>query len=112
MKTKDLTADIVISGAGPAGLALTALLGRAGFKVALLDAEIPAALDYEEKPSGRTSALLTGSVNILKAAGVWPALEDYATALQTMRMVDDETIVFLHLGKRVPNNALVQRSQF
>lgn len=89
MKTKDLTADIVISGAGPAGLTLAALLGRAGFKVVLVDAEKPTAVNYEEKPSGRTAALLTGSVNILKAAGVWPALENYATALQTMRIVDD-----------------------
>lgn len=89
MKTKDLTCDILISGAGPAGLTLATLLGRAGFKVVLIDAEKPVPVDYEEKPSGRTAALLTGSINILKAAGLWPALEDYATALQTMRIVDD-----------------------
>lgn len=89
MKTKDFIADIVISGAGPAGLTLAALLGRAGFRVVLIDAEKPAPVDYEEKPSGRTAALLTGSVNILKATGIWPSLKEYATALQTMRIVDD-----------------------
>ncbi len=89
MKTKDLIADIVISGAGPAGLTLAVLLGRAGFKVVLVDAEKPAEADYEEKPSGRTAALLTGSVNILKATGIWNTLEGKATPLQTMRIVDD-----------------------
>jgi len=89
MKTKDLIADILISGAGPAGLTLAALLGRTGFKVVLIDAETPAPADYDEKTSGRTAALLTGSVNVLKATGIWNDLTPHATPLQTMRIVDD-----------------------
>jgi 2-octaprenyl-6-methoxyphenol hydroxylase len=89
MKTKDLIADIVISGAGPAGLTLAALMGRAGFKIILVDAEKFAPANYEEKPSGRTAALLTGSVNVIKAAGIWNDIKDHATPLQIMRIIDD-----------------------
>jgi len=88
MKTKDLiTADIIVSGAGVAGLALAALLGRAGLKVCLIDAE--KAPQKDEKPSGRTAALLRGSINVLKSAGVWKDLENAATPLRTMRIIDD-----------------------
>lgn len=88
METKDLNADIVVSGAGPAGMTLSLLLAGAGFDVILVDAENPAPVDTT-RPSGRTLALLNSSVNILKATGIWPALEGNFTPLKTMRIVDD-----------------------
>lgn len=88
METKDLNADIVVSGAGPAGMTLSLLLAGAGFDVVLVDAEAPAPVDTS-RPSGRTLALLNSSVNILKATGIWPALEGKVTPLKTMRIVDD-----------------------
>ena len=88
MQTKGRIFDIVITGAGPAGATLAALLGRAGFAVALIDAEPPGAID-PEKPSGRTAALLNGSINLLKTAGIWDRLAPVATPLKVMRIIDD-----------------------
>lgn len=84
----DITADIVVSGAGPAGLTLSLLLGRAGFKVVLIDAEPPAPIDTNA-PSGRTAALLNSSINVLKGAGLWDVLQDVSTPLKIMKIVDD-----------------------
>ena len=88
VQMKDLKRDIVISGAGPAGLTLAALLASAGFQIALIDPELPQP-GSGQKTSGRTAALLTGSLNILRAANVWDAVKDVATPLQTMRIFDD-----------------------
>lgn len=87
MQTKDLAADIVITGAGPAGLALSALLGLAGFQVILIDAEKPAPIS--DIPSGRTAALLNSSLNVLRATGVWDDLQDKSTPLKVMKIIDD-----------------------
>lgn len=87
----DIQADIIVSGAGPAGLTLSLLLGRAGFKVALIDAEPPSEIRTDE-PSGRTAALLNTSINVIKAAGLWDTLQDYATPLKLMKIIDDSTI--------------------
>lgn len=84
----DIQADIIVSGAGPAGLTLSLLLGRAGFKVVLIDADPPAPIDTDA-PSGRTAALLNSSINVLKAAGLWEALHDIATPLKVMKIIDD-----------------------
>ncbi|PZQ43675.1 MAG: hypothetical protein DI551_11710, partial [Micavibrio aeruginosavorus] len=84
-----LKTDIVISGAGPAGLTLSALLGLAGFDVVLVDAEAPKPQAANAPLSGRTAALLNGSVNVLKAAGVWDAVKDISTPLKIMKIVDD-----------------------
>ncbi len=88
METKDPIVDILITGAGPAGLTLSLLLAGAGFSVVLLDAEKPAPID-KNKPSGRTAALLNSSINVIKATGIWPDIADYKTPLKTMRIVDD-----------------------
>lgn len=90
MESQELKADIVISGAGPAGLTLSILLCRAGFSVVLVDAEPPATSDAD-KPSGRTAALLNSSINVLTAAGLWEALASSATPLKTMKIIDDST---------------------
>lgn len=87
MQAKDINTDIVISGAGPAGLTLAALLGSVGFDIVLIDAEKPA--PPQDKPSGRTAALLNSSLNVLKAAGVWDDLKDKSTPLKIMKIVDD-----------------------
>lgn len=86
----ELKADIIISGAGPAGLTLSILLGRAGFKVILIDAEPPTPIDTNA-PSGRTAALLNSSINVIKAAGLWENIADIATPLKVMRIIDDST---------------------
>ncbi len=116
MKEKPLQTDIVISGAGAAGSTLAALLGKAGFDVVLIDAEQP--IPAKDTPSGRTAALLNGSINVLKASGVWPDLESHGTPLKIMRIVDDRTqnnikvefkagdIGHPQFGFNIPNNLL------
>lgn len=88
MKTKEHNTDIMVSGAGHAGLTLALLLARAGFDVALVD---PAPITTNEhiKPTGRTVALLNSSLNVLRVALEHFEPNDYGTPLQTMRIVDD-----------------------
>ena len=73
---------VLIIGGGIAGLSLAALLGEAGLPCAILDPQklAPAANDV---PSGRTAALMDGSINILKSAGVWDSLDDLSCPLRT-----------------------------
>ncbi len=88
MKTKEQDVDIIVSGAGHAGLTLSLLLAKAGFQVGLIDpAPLKAISDI--KPSGRTVALLNSSINVLKAAIQTLDLDKISTPLQTMRIVDD-----------------------
>lgn len=88
MKTKGQDVDIIVSGAGHAGLTLSLLLAKAGFQVGLID---PASIKAIEniKPSGRTVALLNSSINVIKAAIQTLDLDKTSTPLQTMRIVDD-----------------------
>lgn len=97
MQTKTLHCDVIVSGAGPAGTTLALLLGQAGLKVVLIDAERPALPVGEAPPSGRTAALLSGSINVIRAAGIWDAVSGGATPLKIMKIVDDS----LQGGQRV-----------
>ncbi len=106
--------DAVVAGAGVVGLSLAIALARDGFTVASLG-PLPGAL------AGRTVALLQGSVSLLRAIGVWPALAFQAAPLRTMRIVDDTpallrappvtfeaaAIGLAAFGSNVANDALV-----
>jgi 2-octaprenyl-6-methoxyphenol hydroxylase len=74
--------DVAIIGGGPAGLAAAIALAQTGANTALVARRAPYA-------DNRTTALLGGSVDFLQALDVWPRCADKATALQTMRLVDD-----------------------
>jgi 2-octaprenyl-6-methoxyphenol hydroxylase len=113
---KQMKADIVISGGGIAGLTLGILLADAGLEVHLADAAPPPGSNQK---SGRTIALMENSLNILKAAGVWDDVAEHATAMKTMRIVDDSSMggrteVEFHaddiglgqFGYNIPNSAL------
>lgn len=80
--------DILIAGAGPAGLAAACVLGAEGHRVTLVDPETP--VTGEDAPGAdlRTTALLQPARDLLDRAGVWDGLADTATALWTMRIVD------------------------
>jgi len=89
MSKQTKSADIIIAGGGAGGLSLACLLAGAGLDVHIIDpAKIPP--PKEIKPSGRTVALLQGSLNILAAAGIWPGdLQEKSGALRLMRIIDD-----------------------
>ncbi len=109
--------DIIISGAGSAGLTLGILLARAGLGVAIIDPATQKALS-DKALSGRTVAMMNSSLNILKAAGVWPGLKDIANPLKTMTLIDiskgipieeafdAQDIGEEQFGYNIPNNTL------
>ncbi|MGE0230706.1 MAG: UbiH/UbiF family hydroxylase [Flavobacteriaceae bacterium] len=73
--------DIAVVGAGPAGLTAALLAARSGLQVALVGP--PGRQDF------RTSALMTGNVETLRAAGVWDHCAHAAAPLAHLRIVDD-----------------------
>lgn len=83
--TRTEATDILIVGGGIPGLTLAVLLARIGVAVTLVDAQSPA----PEKPGSRTSALMTGSVNILKAAGIGADIFSQGAIMTGLAIVDD-----------------------
>ena len=81
------TADVIAVGAGAVGLALGMALARVGIKVILVGA-------VDTRPTGRTVALLEGSVRFLARLGVWEQLRPLAQPLAVMRLVDDTGSLF------------------
>jgi len=108
------TADIVVVGAGPAGLAGALHLQLLGHAVVLV---APAAGPVDE----RTSALLGGSVQLLEGIGAWEAASVAAAPLRSLRIADGTRRLFrapevlFHadeigleaFGHNLPNRALV-----
>jgi 2-octaprenyl-6-methoxyphenol hydroxylase len=80
--------DILIIGGGIAGLALAALLGRAGMDVRLVEPFPPPPLG-QTTASGRTVALMQSSLNVIRATGAWEKISEQSAALKTMRIIDD-----------------------
>ncbi|WP_371154522.1 FAD-dependent monooxygenase [Jannaschia sp. 2305UL9-9] len=80
--------DILISGAGPAGLAAACILGAAGHRITLVDPAPP--ITGEDAPGAdlRTTALLQPARDLLTAAGAWEGLAAHGTELDVMRIVD------------------------
>ena len=76
------TADVVVIGAGPAGLTAAIALASAGVKTVLIG-KTAATSDH------RTTALLTGSVTALDTLGVWERCREHAAPLRLMRIIDD-----------------------
>lgn len=67
--------DIVIIGAGMVGAALAARLGRAGFRIGLVDRQAPPPQLPEQAPDLRVSALSAGSEALLRDLGAWQHIE-------------------------------------
>jgi 2-octaprenyl-6-methoxyphenol hydroxylase len=86
-KPLERASDIVIAGAGLAGLTAAFGFARAGFDVVCCGAA-------ERTARGRTVALLDQSVAFLKSLGLWARLEPQAAPLRSLRLVDDTGALF------------------
>ncbi|MFG1479570.1 UbiH/UbiF family hydroxylase [Xanthobacter sp. V4C-4] len=79
--TADDRHDVVVVGAGPAGLAMALGLAGRGVSTALVTGP-------DRGVDHRTTALLDGSVRILERFGLWAALAPKAAPLRDMRIAD------------------------
>jgi len=86
------TFDIVVSGAGAIGLAMTALLARTGerypVRVTLVDVKPPEPVAAADDIGLRVSALSAGSLELLARLGVAEELRDRAGRFAAMRVWD------------------------
>jgi 2-octaprenyl-6-methoxyphenol hydroxylase len=84
--TKSLNCDVAIVGAGPAGLTAAIALACNGAKAICAG---PPFNPNPARPDTRTTALLRGSVQLLKNIGVWPYCRADAAPLDAIRIIDD-----------------------
>ena len=85
MSERCVESDIVVVGAGPAGVVAALALAHVGAGVAAVGPPPPPSARTAET---RTAALLTSSVELLKTLGVWDALRADAAPLKAIRIVD------------------------
>ncbi len=76
-----LDVDVLVAGAGAAGLSAAVALDRAGFSVACVG-------HVDRRPNGRTVALFEASLRLYKSLGVWPQFRDKAAPLEKIAMID------------------------
>lgn len=80
--------DILISGAGIAGLVAAYAFGHAGFRVVCVD-PVPAVVgETADGADLRTTAFLQPARDFLMSLGLWDRLAPAAAPLQVMRIVD------------------------
>ena len=84
--------DVAVVGAGPAGLAAALALVHVGADVALIG-PAPAKTSARSLET-RSAALLTSSVDLLKALNVWAALSPHAAPLAAIRIIDASRSLF------------------
>ena len=86
--------DVVVAGAGPAGLVAALLVARAGLKVAIIDPLFADKNARAANKDARTVALMQGGVRLLKHLDIWPQCHKVAAPLWRMRLID-HTMRFL-----------------
>lgn len=84
----DTDCDILISGAGIAGLTAAAAFGSAGYRVICVDPAPPVTDAHTEGADMRTTAILQPGRDTLERAGLWSRLAPHAAALEVMRIID------------------------
>ena len=110
--------DAAVIGAGPAGLTAALALASTGCRTVIAG---PPFNPDPERPDTRTTALLHGSVQLLKNIGVWDLCCEHAAPLDVIRILDDTGRLFQApevtfdsseiggepFGYNIPNTALV-----
>lgn len=91
--------DVLVVGGGLVGLSLALALGGAGLRVTVVDRERPAAA-ADDRFDGRASAIAWGSSRVLRAIGLWQALDGHAQPIRDIRVSDGDSRLFLHYDHR------------
>jgi ubiquinone biosynthesis UbiH/UbiF/VisC/COQ6 family hydroxylase len=92
--------DILIIGAGPAGLALAGALSREGLGVTVVE-RLPASVLADPKPDGRDIALTHRSQSILHRLGIWDQLQQAEIAeIRTARVLHGTAPHFLQFDTK------------
>ncbi len=86
-KNGDLTCDIVVAGAGIAGLLATVAFGRLGLSVICADPNVPIRKPDTSRADIRTTAILQPSIAFLKRIDIWRSLAAHATPLKKLRII-------------------------
>ncbi len=81
--------QILVAGAGPAGLMSALLLAEAGLDVLCVAPDIDKLGRSAEQIDARTTALMQGAIRLLRHAGVWSGLERLCAPLWHLRLIDD-----------------------
>lgn len=79
---------ITIVGGGVAGLTLACLMAPLPVEITLVEKR-PLPSRGTLKPSARTTALMTGSLDVLKRAGIWLDFKAQCTMLRDLTIIDD-----------------------
>ena len=91
--------DVLIIGAGPAGLALAVALAREGMQLVVVDQQAGQAL-AEPAFDGREIAINHASKGILQALGIWPYLADNEVhPLQDAKVENGDSPYVLHFER-------------
>ncbi len=115
MNTSASAFDIIVAGAGSAGLSAAIALADAGFHVLCIGR-----LDLSAH--GRTVALFEGSLRFYRALNQWPELSALACPIESITMIDDTDSLFRAapvrfsaseiglpaFGANIENNTLVE----
>ena len=78
--------DVAVIGAGPAGLTAALALASTGCRTVIAG---PPFNPDPKRPDTRTTALLRGSVQLLKNIGIWDLAREHAAPLEIIRILDD-----------------------
>jgi 2-octaprenyl-6-methoxyphenol hydroxylase len=115
LSTADTRVDILVAGAGAAGLSTALALAQAGFSVVCVG-------HVDTRANGRTVALFEASLRFYKALGVWPHFRGKTAPLAKIAMIDAtgarfpvpsvsfaaSEIGLSAFGENIENNVLVE----
>ena len=82
-----IRSDILVAGAGAAGLTTAIALAGSGFSVTV-------AGGLDTRRNGRTVALFEASLRLYRSLGLWEKLEPLSTPLRRITLVDDTNSLF------------------
>lgn len=98
-KANPRTVEVVVVGAGMAGITLAHALASAGIEVAVIDRADPDTLQTASY-DGRTTAIAAGSASVLRGIGLWDGIGVHACPIETIRVSDNDSLMFLHFDHR------------